>query len=59
VDLYFWLIVAFIAIYLSCQSQRRYRCPAPGCDWTAPGDREDLAKLHEAAHSKHKPVLKD
>jgi hypothetical protein len=56
---YIWVIgtLIFIAV-LSIRDQRKWKCPAPGCDFEASPDDERAATAHGNAHAKHKPVLK-
>ena len=52
-----YIIVGIVCLIIGHALQdRRWRCTAPGCDFTT--KNEDEAKKHTESHSKHKPVWK-
>jgi hypothetical protein len=56
--IYLWVIIILVIIAIVSADQRRWRCPAPGCDFTCDREDEKSAKAHTDVHAKHKPVLK-
>ncbi len=51
------IILLFMAAIFS--PRKRWKCPAPGCDFSVEEDKEHLAAAHKALHAKHAPALKD
>jgi hypothetical protein len=56
--IYVWAIIILSIIVIVCADQRKWRCPAPGCDFSCEREDEKSAQAHTAVHAKHKPVLK-
>jgi hypothetical protein len=56
--IYIWVIIILVIIAIISADQRRWHCPAPGCDFTCDREDEKSAQAHASAHAKHKPVLK-
>lgn len=61
-NIYVVVVLVLLGIYMATADQRKWRCPAPGCDFFCDKSDERSAKAHtdnclrEAA--KHKPGLK-
>lgn len=52
------LVLVLLAIAFN-QPRKRWKCPAPGCDFSVEADKEAMAKQHTLLHSKHQPALKE
>ena len=56
--IYIWIIIILVIIVIASADQRKWHCPAPGCDFTCEREDEKSAQAHASVHAKHKPVLK-
>ncbi len=57
-SIYVLVIVILVIVIIASADQRKWRCPAPGCDFTCEREDEKAAQAHAASHARHKPVLK-